>query len=245
MKFFRRLSYLKNKINIGLIQRALIIISFLIIAYFVFTSSLFAVSKFEITIPSTKSGLSEQVLELCISSYKGKNIFSLNTVHVVESLLSCSPLVAQAKVTKILPATITLVIEEINPVIKFKYLESCYLVDSNVVIRQLGIEACTKNEIPEIVGEITPENIILVSAVTDIDRQLFYLKEERPIKYEILYNSDSYFLKSVYDTYTTLSSPALSVESYITLMINTKNGLRERGETFSEIDLRFDRVIVR
>ena len=223
----------------------MVTLALIAIFYFIVTSSLFSVTEFGVTLPRKDFGLTESDIRNCVLEYRGKNVFSVNTSEVTEKVKKCSPFVSSALVTKILPSTLEITVEEIQPVVKFKSLESCYLVEESLAIHSFPIEQCSLTILPEISGDIAVDNIILLNAVISIDRELLSLNEEKPQTYKVSFNSDVYFIEAVYSDYTTLSLPSLPVETYITRLLNARNGLRDRGEPFSQIDLRFDRVIVR
>lgn len=213
--------------------------------YLFFTSSLFYVNSIEVTQINNKKYIKESDIFACTKKFLGKNIFSLDINEVKQSVEGCTVLTNNVKVNKILPSSVEITIDEIMPVIKFVHSENCYLVDEKVVIKKIDLDKCSRYTVPELKGITQVDNLFVYGVVVKIIKLSESVKAEVPESFEQTTEGQTTFIIAKYSGYSVLFSPNISPEYYVTQYINIINGLTERQESFSQIDFRFDRVIVR
>lgn len=236
--FFQKLRSFITLKNLGFLTGGFLIYLFL-------TSSIFYVSDIQVVEIKNKKFILESEIFACTKQFFGANIFSVQVADVVKSVEDCTVLVQNVQANKILPSSLHITLEEIQPTIKFTHVENCYLVDSKLVIKKIALESCARYEVPEILNIEQPDNPFLFTSVVKIIELSKKAGLEEPETYESVTEGSSQFLRAKYEDHSVIFSPDIPADFYVTQYGNTINGLKARGEAFREIDLRFDRVIVR
>lgn len=242
---FQRVKLFLQKVKSLITIRNIGIFIGMILFYLFLNSSIFYVSDISVVEIKNKKFIRESEIFACTKQLLGANIFSVQIDAAVNAVENCTVLVQNVQVNKILPSSLHITLEEIQPTIKFSYVEHCYLVDSKLVIKKIALESCARYDVPEILNIEQPDNPFLFTSVVKIIELSKKAGIEEPSAYESLTEGSSQFLRAKYSDHTVIFSPNIPADYYVTHYGNTISGLKGRGEAFNEIDLRFDRVIVR
>lgn len=225
--------------------RNIAIVLFLFIAYLFVNSSVFYVNDITIAEIKNKKFIKDSEVFSCTKKFLGKNIFYVQVPEVIDSIQKCTVLVRNVSVNKILPSQIIVSIEEIQPVVKFLFQESCYLVDDRTLIKKIDKENCSNYGVPVVNEVFQADNPFLFNSVVRVIETSKLANQEIPERFDIVFEGETEFIRAHYTDHTVIYSPNIPPDLYVTQYANTLKGLTERGESFKEIDLRFDRVIVR
>lgn len=225
--------------------RNAIIVVVLIAGYFFLTSSIFYVDSVDVSKIEGQKFIVTSDIFTCTKSYLGKNIFAVNVNDVISSVEKCSVLVKNVRVNKNLPSKIDIQLEEIVPTVKFLFKDDCYLVDDKVIVKKIQKQLCDRYLVPSINNLQQADNTFLLSSMVRVIVESKKAVLDQPTSFEIVLEGQTTFIKANYQTHSVIFSPNLVAEQYVTQYANTIKGLKERNESFQQLDFRFDRVIVR
>lgn len=229
------------------LKKTFVIFAIIVVVFLILRSQIFSISK--ITIKNLDIANSSDAIEIihfnCIKKLHGSNIFSTDNDTVSELLYKCDPLIERVLVDKKLPSELIIEIEMVHPTMKIIDEENCYLVSESSRTVKLESNECSIYSVTEINTKYSEDIVFTLNTLNGIIALCKEENEPIPSSFQIIEEKDQKVIKALYPEYKVTFLSNRTPQSYVYIIRTTVKGLNERKERFKEIDIRFDRVIVK
>lgn len=224
-----------------------------IIVYILFTLNIFYVQNFDIKSFDKDElvYLDNEELEDKLAEFIGIRLFQLDVTKVEKKLIDNFPFVKEVYVSKRVPNSLSIKIVERIPTLKLVKDKLSYLMDDDGMI--LGV--CTDFEnYCENVPTITVLHYLgmievgVKPFITEVDEVINLAENEKDLSLDIqefLIPEESVISVSFEDSTKAIFSTQKDIAEQIGVYSYTRENLILKNESFKEIDLRFDRPVIR
>lgn len=232
------------------LKRILPILLFFFLLFLSLIFGLWNVRTFDYS-GSNLENISESDLDLYLSEYIGKNIFTLSLSDVEKKLLDSNGYVQEVYIKKVLPGKLNILIEELKPSYLGYSSERCLLfADTGESISEICIECeqeCIKNKVDGIVY------IKSNSSLESKGRLIFFdqINSIQKVLSEFEYIMDSVSINNgiveILDTqgHTFKFDITYDLDTQLARVYIVCQKINEDMIKFNSLDLRFDRPVMR
>lgn len=223
------------------------------LGFIMFNLNLFYVQKFEVE--SLGEGdlkyIDQEDVNDLLVDYIGERIFEVDTSAVESVLKNSLSYIDEVYVSKRVPNSLQVRIVERAPTLKLSKGEDIYLIDSDgLVLEDCMVKNSKCGDVPIVkVSYYTSEiNVGEQPFITEIDEIIQIIQKQSELGVEItqILVPESGVIYAILDDSTRVIFSAVDdVFDQINLYSYTRENLLLKNEGFKEIDMRFDRPVVR